>query len=231
MPEMNVSGEIRTLAWREGSSGVFTGSIEGLYQGYRFGSATPDERRVTMDAPNGSIALLLRQEISTFLPPRPGEHPFANGKDPLASPPPGMARGGDRPDAHGQGQAHGAAPSQRPFFMKVTLRIDPERSTGIFAGATGEVELSTPHYRMGGYLVVNTKQGDLRLNFLEHEPPEQGNLVADLQVDGSASTGIYHNARGDLSFSIAVAAAPHRPNYGKGSYKGTLWLQQEPPAE
>ena len=58
-----------------------------------------------------------------------------------------------------------------------------------------------------------------------------GNLVADLQVDGSASTGIYHNARGDLSFSIAVAAAPHRPNYGKGSYKGTLWLQQEPPAE
>jgi len=237
VPEMKVNGEIRTLAWREGSSGIFTGSIEGLYQGYRFGSTTPDERRVTMDAPNGSIALVLRQEISTFLPPRPQEHPFANGNDPLASPPPsggpppGMARGGDRPDAHGQGQAPGTAPSQRPFFMKVTLRIDPERSTGIFAGATGEAELSTPHYRMGGYLVVNTKRGDLRLSFLEHEQPEQGNLVADLQVDGSESTGIYHNARGDLSFSIAVAAAPHRPNYGKGSYKGTMWLRQEPPTE
>lgn len=226
--EMKVSGEIRTLAWREGSSGIFSGSIEGLYQGYRFGSTTPDERRLNVDAPNGSIALVLRQEISTFLPPRPKDHPFADGKDPLAGPPPGgpppnAPRGG--PGAHGQGPAPGMDPSQRPFFMKVSLRIDPEKSTGIFAGATGETELSTPHYRMAGYLVVNTAQGDLRLNFLEHEQPEAGNLVADLQVDGGESTGIYRGARGDLTFSIVVAAAANRPNYGKGTYAGTIWLQ------
>lgn len=228
MTEMKVSGEIKTLAWREGSSGIFTGSIEGLYQGYRFGSTTPDERRFTIEAPNGSIGLVLRQEISTFLPPRPKEHPFAGGKDPLAGPPPGggppmMGRGG--PGAHGAGPAPGMDPSQRPFFMKVTLGVDPEKSTGIFAGAAGQAEISAPHYRMAGYLVINTKQGDLRLNFLEHEQPEEGNLVADLQVDGAESTGVYRGARGDLKFAIAVAAAANRPNYGKGTYSGTIWLQ------
>ena len=227
MREMKVSGEIKTLAWREGSSGVFTGSIEGLYQGYRFGSTTPDERHFTLEAPNGSIELVLRQEISTFLPPRPKEHPFAEGKDPLAGPPPGgpppmMGSGG--PGAHGAGPALGMDPSQRPFFMKVSLRVDPEKSTGIFAGAAGQTEMSAPHYRMAGYLVVNTKQGDLRLNFLEHEKPEEGNLVADLQVDGAESTGIYRGARGDLKFAIAVAAAANRPNFGKGTYSGTIWL-------
>jgi hypothetical protein len=232
--EMKVSGEIRTLAWREGSSGIFTGSINGIYQGYRFGSTTPDERRFTIEAPNGSIALLLRQEISTFLPPRPQEHPFANGRDPLTDAPPsgglppGLARGGERPGAHGPGQSPGMDRSQRPFFMKVTVRVDPDKSTGIFTGAVGETELSTPHYLMAGYLVVNTGGGDLCLNFLEHELPEEGNLVADLQVDGVRSTGIYQNARGELTFSIAVAAAAHLPNYGKGSYKGTMWLEQEP---
>ena len=38
MHEMAVNGEIKTIAAREGSSGIFTGSIEGLYQGYRFGA-------------------------------------------------------------------------------------------------------------------------------------------------------------------------------------------------
>ena len=233
MAEMKVSGEIRTLAWREGSSGIFSGSIQGLYQGYRFGSTTADERRINMEAPNGSIALVLRQEIDTFLPPRPKEHPFANGRDPLSDAPPsrgippGFARGGGGPSERGAGQPAAMDRSQRPFFMKVTLRVDSDRSTGIFAGATGETELSTPHYRMAGYLVVETRDGDLVLNFLEHELPEEGNLVADLQVDGAKSTGIYHNARGDLTFSIAVAAAAHLPNYGKGWYAGTMWLEQE----
>jgi hypothetical protein len=226
MTEKRVDGEIRTLAWREGSSGIFTGSIEGLYQGYRFGSTTPDERRFQVDAPNGRIELVLRQEISTFLPPRPKEHPFAGGRDPLAGPPPAgapaMGHGG--PGGHAPGPPPGMDPSQRPFFMKVSLRVDPEKSTGIFAGATGQTEMSTPHYRMAGYLVVNTKDGDLRLNFLEHERPEEGNLVADLQVDGAESTGIYRGARGDLTFAIAVAAAANRPNYGKGTYSGTIWL-------
>lgn len=230
---MKVSGEIRTLAWREGSSGIFTGSIEGLYHGYRFGSTIADERRFQIDAPNGSIALQLRQEINTFLPPRPKEHPFANGRDPLADGPPNrglspeLARGRELPSERGAGPPPAMDRSQRPFYMKVTLRVDPDRSTGIFAGATGGMELSTPHYRMAGYLVVETRDGDLVLNFLEHERPEEGNLVADLQVDGVKSTGIYHNARGELTFSIAVAAAAHLPNYGKGSYAGTMWLEQQ----
>ena len=83
MHEMAVNGEIKTIAFREGSSGVFTGSIEGLYQGYRFGSTTPDEREYTLEGPNGTIALLLRQQIVTPLPPRPSDHPFANGNDPF----------------------------------------------------------------------------------------------------------------------------------------------------
>ena len=63
MHEIAVTGEIKTIAAREGSSGIFTGSIEGLYQGYRFGSTTPDEREYSIDAPHGTIALLLRQQV------------------------------------------------------------------------------------------------------------------------------------------------------------------------
>src|SRR5687768_16438960 len=87
MYEMQVSGEIKTIAAREGSSGIFTGSLQGLYQGYRFGSTTPDEREYTIEAPHGTIALLLRQQIVTPLPPRQKEHPFANGQDPFDDPP------------------------------------------------------------------------------------------------------------------------------------------------
>ena len=279
MYEMAVSGEIKTLAWKEGSSGIFTGSIEGLYQGYRFGSTVPDVRQTVLEAPNGTIALTLKQEIRSRLSPRPAEHPFAGGKDPFANlpatpaggpppgtasmggpppgtagiggppsglpgaggpppgtagtggPPPGMAAGGPppgaaaggppagAPGAGGPGLAHG-----RPFYMEVLLRVDPEASTGIFAGATGEVELATPNYKMAGHLIINTKDGDLRLNFLE--AGERGVLKADLWVDGENSTGIYRNARGDLTF--ALTATP--PNFGRGPYSGTLWLEREPPA-
>src|SRR5215212_2190481 len=96
MYDMEVKGEIKTIAAREGSSGILTGDIEGLYQGYRFGSTTPDEREYTLDAPNGTIALLLRQQIVTPLPSRPDEHPFAGGKDPFDD----LPRGGP-PPGHG----------------------------------------------------------------------------------------------------------------------------------
>jgi len=105
MHEMAVNGEIKTIAFREGSSGVFTGSIEGLYQGYRFGSTTPDEREYTLEGPNGTIALLLRQQIVTPLPPRPSDHPFANGNDPFedlaAGRPPSFLKGGGPPPGMG----------------------------------------------------------------------------------------------------------------------------------
>ncbi len=83
MREVPVEGIIKTIAAREGSSGIFTGSLQGLYQGYRFGSTTPDEREFVLDVPHGSIAVLVRQQIVTPLPPRPAEHPFADGKDPF----------------------------------------------------------------------------------------------------------------------------------------------------
>src|SRR5437763_15119682 len=100
MYEMPVSGEIKTIAAREGSSGIFTGALEGMYQGYRFASTTPDEREYVLEADNGNIALLLRQQIVSPLPPRFAEHPFRDGRDPfedpsellakLGPPPPGM---------------------------------------------------------------------------------------------------------------------------------------------
>ena len=236
MYELPVRGEIKTLGVKEGSSGIFTGTIEGLYQGYRFGSTTPDVQHHVLQVNNGTLALTLKQEIRSVLSPRAAEHPFAGGKDPfagLSAPPPGMP-GGPPPGAAGpppgvQGGAPpgaGGAPAGlvrgRPFYMEVTLAADPERSTGIFAGATGQMELAVPNYRMAGHLVIETKDGDLRLDFLE--AGEHGVLNADLWVNGEESTGLWRNARGDLKFSLT----PVPPNFGRGPYWGTIWLEREP---
>jgi pimeloyl-ACP methyl ester carboxylesterase len=250
MHELHVRGEIKTLAFKEGSSGIFTGSLEGLYQGYRFGSTVPDERHHVLELPNGAIALTVKQEIRSRLGPRPAEHPFAGGKDPFAhlpvstggpppgvagmgGPPPGMADQGAPPEgtavsgppaSTAAGGPHAGLAHGRPFYMEVHLRVDSEKSTGIFAGATGEAEIATPNYKMAGHLVINTKDGDLRLTFLE--AGERGVLKANLSVDGENSTGIYRNARGELQF--ALTATP--PNFGRGPYYGTIWLEHEPPA-
>lgn len=226
MYELKVSGEIKTLAWKEGSSGVFTGTIEGLYQGYRFGSTTPDERQFSLELPNGSIGVTVHQEIRTPLGLRPSRHPFAGQDDPF--------------EKRSRLQAltllvrllrHAwvsKSPTFNPFkrvhYMQVMLRIDSERCSGIFAGATGSVELATPSYRMAGYLIVETKHGDLRLNFLERG--SRTALEADLWVDGDHSTGLYHQARGELEFALTVSP----PNFGRGPYSGTIWLEREPPA-
>ena len=72
-------------------------------------------------------------------------------------------------------------------------------------------------------MVITSKQGNLRLTFLEW--PEGTQLVADLQVDGAGSTGAYQNARGALHFAldrIAVGVA-------KGTYSGTLELEGDRP--
>src|SRR5918997_3879977 len=167
MYEMPVSGEIKTLAWKEGSSGIFTGTLEGLYLGYRFGSTTPDLREHVLEMPHGTIALTVKQEIRSRLAPRPAEHPFAGGQDPfenmpaetdgpppgMGGPPPGTASTGAPPAGTATG---GGAPAGevhgRSFYMEVMLRVDPEKSTGIFAGETSEVELATPEYQMSGHL-------------------------------------------------------------------------------
>lgn len=250
MFELPVSGEMKTVGFREGSSGIFSGTIEGLYQGYRFASTEPDEREVTIDAPHGTLRVVLRQEIVSALPPRPAEHPFADGKNPLADgaaagspgrggPSPGM--GGPPAGPGGPGRPGG--PPRRPggpggpggplsademfkrfHHMDIKLRAVPQKSTGIFEGATGEGEISAPAYKFGGYVVVNTKHGDLHLDFLEHS--ESGRLNANLWVDGDNSTGIYRNARGELTFSLAVIP----PLGAEGPYSGTIWLENKPPA-
>jgi hypothetical protein len=240
MHELAVSGTMKTIGFREGSSGIFTGTIEGLYQGYRFASTEPDEREFAIEAPHGTLGLVLHQEIVPALPPRPDEHPFADGKDPLAEartggppfgrggppgegPPGGGPPGGGPP---GGGPPGGGPPDmfKRFHHMDVKLRIDPARSTGIFEGASGEAEVEAPSYKFGGYLIVNTDEGDLRLDFLEEG--KMGRLDADLWVDGENSTGIYRNAKGELTFSLEVIP----PLGAEGPYSGTIWLEQEPAA-
>ena len=56
------------------------------------------------------------------------------------------------------------------------------------------------------------------------EAGEHGVLNADLWVNGEASTGLWRNARGDLKFSLT----PVPPNFGRGPYSGTIWLEREP---
>ena len=238
MYEMPVSGEIRTLAFKEGSSGIFTGSLAGLYRGYRFGSTEADVRTFDLELPHGNLALTITQEIRSRLGPRPERHPFAGGDDPFANLPPepedgppggppgqrGAPGAGPPPESTAAGGAHAGLVAGRPFYMEVMLRIDPEKSAGIFAGASGEVELATPHYQMSGYLVIETSDGDLRLDFLE--AGQRGVLKANLWVDGAQSTGIYHNAHGELRFALDTRP----PNFGWGEYSGTLLLEGEPPA-
>jgi hypothetical protein len=103
--------------------------------------------------------------------------------------------------------------------METTVKVDPERSTGIFAGATGAIELEAPAYRMPGYLVVATDDGDVRLNFLEKGSRDV--LAADLWVDGEHSTGKYAGATGTLQFSLQVTP----PFYGEGTYSGVIQLR------
>jgi hypothetical protein len=260
MTEQSVKGEIKTIAMREGSSGIFTGDLNGLYQGYRFGSTTPDEREYAIEAPNGTIALLLRQQIVTPLPPRFAEHPFANGQDPFDDPPaflkkafsslgpppgappgsgppgpPGADAPGGRPPGAPPHGAPGGHPPQvgaeapgmeggqeifkRVHYMESKLHVVPDKCTGIFAGSTGEMEIFAPNYRMAGYLVIDAEHGELRINFLEAGTRET--LNAELWVDGENSTGIYAGASGELKFALEVTP----PFFGRGPYEGTLRLQ------
>jgi hypothetical protein len=250
MPELQVKGNIKTIAEKEGSSGVLSGDINGLYRGYRLGSTVPDEREFTLDAQHGKIALELKQEIHTVLPPRMEPHPFTLEKDPWEDPegfmterygetggPPGMPGppGGDGPpgppgdgppgppgEGAPSGPPEGGPPSdvfEKMHYMDIRLRVVPEKSTGIFEGATGEMEISAPVYKMAGYMIVNTDDGDLRLNFLEARAGGD-TLDADLWVDGENSTGKWKGADGTLWFKLDVVP----PGIGSGPYEGTITL-------
>jgi hypothetical protein len=277
MHEWKVSGNIRTVGSREGSSGVFEGDIVGLYQGYRLGSTEPHVSRQTIQAPHGELVVELRQEIYSILPSRPEVHPFSDGQDPFADPegyaekafagtmfgpgqeggPPGEGPPGGGPPGGGPpgggppgggppgggppgggppggGPPGGGPPGDgppddddHPFeqFHRMVVKVHalPD-STGIFAGATGETEIEVPKYKYPGFLIVETEQGNLQLDFLEGREGEY--LNATLWVDGENSTGIYAGASGELTFSLETRP----PLFGEGPYDGTISLQQAPPS-
>jgi hypothetical protein len=231
MYKVDAKGEMKSIAFREGSSGIFTGTLAGLYQGHRLGATTPYEQKTTAQLAGGTIALILKQEVHAPLAPRPAVHPFAGGNDPFADlptaltsiPPPGLRSEtrsvrpvGESPTTSGESRR--AGPS-----AELTVRIDPEASSGMFAGATGEMRITAPNYRIGGYLVLNTADGDVVMTFVESA--ERGVLNADLSLDGKRSTGVYRDAHGDFKFALTLIP----PHFGRGPYWGTMWLQGEPP--
>jgi hypothetical protein len=101
----------------------------------------------------------------------------------------------------------------------VALTVLPDASSGIFAGARGEIELPVPSYREGGSLVVNTESGNLWMDYLELRTA-RSTLQTDLWVDGVRSTGSWRGAGGKLRFTLEL----HPPNVAVGWYGGTFRL-------
>jgi len=247
MYEMKVSGEMIAVRLPDGSSGRLTGGIDGPYQGYR--TVGPPEQRSTMELEHGTLALVLRHEV----PARPtGEregNTFDDGNDPFANrelvsvvreedeeedaePPPWMQPGGGAPDEElGMGYPAQWGTGRGVVAHTIKLEVDGSKSTGIYAGASGEITVEAPNHKTSGYMVITTQQGKLVLDFLEWY--EKGKLVADLWVNEKKSTGIYQNATGDLKFALGYYAAfePEgalKDMCAKGEYSGTLSLEREP---
>jgi hypothetical protein len=228
MREVAVRGEAEMIGLRSGSSGRFTGDIEGLYEAYREGypigspgeashrTGNPEVQHASVELANGTLAFTVRH-LSPLRRER-GENPWRAGGDPWQNPPPGapsiMSEHGGPPGPDGP-----SGPMPLKYLRRVQVAVDPERSTGIYSGATGEMFVEGPNHREFGYLEVDTPKGLLHMTFSEH--PEGGKLVADLEVTGAKSTGIYANARGQLKFALDI----HRGiGLGKGPYWGTLQL-------
>lgn len=229
MYDLPVEGQIRTIACREGSSGVFEGGLRGLYQGYRFASTTPYDETVDIQLPNGTLSLIVHQTIVTPLPLRPKVHPFADGNDPWEDRDAYIAKRFAEIQAEGgmptfEEDEPGFNPFKKVHYIAARVKADPERSTGIFAGAKGAMELDTPNYRMAGYLVIETDDGDLRLDFLEWGS-DVTVLTADLTVNGDESTGMWKGATGELQFQLNIIP----PFFGEGPYSGVIHLESAPP--
>ena len=227
MHEVEVKGGLEAVGWQEGSSGRFTGDIAGLYTGHRDGN--PPAQAGFLEVANGRLALELRHEWQLPMPPRPAEHPFAGGRtvEDLARERQRLARPGGEggPPPSGGRPMEGGPPGggrevafREKYKTKLTLRIDPARSTGIYAGATGEMTVEAPAHKEAGHMVVSTEQGDLTLTFIEW--PEGAKIVAELKVDGARSTGSYRNSTGNLRFELDRIAL----GVGKGTYSGVLQL-------
>jgi hypothetical protein len=254
MREVAVRGEMEMIGLRTGSSGRLTGDIAGLYEGYREGypigspgeagyrTGNPEAQTASIELKNGTLVVNVRH--LTPVRRERGQNPWRDGGDPWTNPPPGPAnilpehampleRGGPpsgRPPSGGPrgggppGDDGPPGPMPVKHLRRVQLSIDGERSTGIYAGATGETFLEVPEHREFGYMEVETPNGLLHMTFTEH--PEEGKLVGDLEVDGAKSTGTYANARGQLKFALDIYRGI---GLGKGPYWGTIWLAS--PAE
>ena len=211
---IQVSGTLEAVAWLDGASGRFSGDIRGLYEAYRVG--TPPVQTGSLDLAHGRLALEVRHEWHLPMPPRAPQNPFAQGKaiHDLAEERNARikARIGERP-----GKLDDSA-FQGRYKTTITLRVDPTNSSGIFAGATGEMNVEAPAHRESGYMVVTTDDGNLQLNFLESA--EGMHIVAELSVDGVNSTGIYQQAEGTVRFKMARVGI----GVGQGTYSGVLHL-------
>ena len=93
--------------------------------------------------------------------------------------------------------------------MEGKLHVLPDKSSGIFAGATGEMEILAPEYKMAGFLVIETANGDLRMDFLEAGTRET--LNADLWVNGEESSGILEERGGRPEVRSGGDASVLRP--------------------
>lgn len=206
---LDVRGEIEAVAWKDGSSGRWTGDITGLYDGWRTGN--PTLQQATFPLAHGTLSMALEQKLNDVLPERGPENPLADGVDLTSL---------DRavPDPEG---THLLMPFPGTRDVTIVLRVDPAESDGIYAGATGEMIVAAPNHREAGHLIVATPDGDLRMTFLEHW--SAGRIDADLTVDGERSTGPWHGATGDLRFELQL----YMIGLGKGVYEGAITLLDE----
>jgi hypothetical protein len=110
-------------------------------------------------------------------------------------------------------------------LSQVTITVDGERSSGLYAGASGEARLQTPNFEVEGHLTVTTRHGMLSMHVRERF--EEDRFLATGWVDGDRSTGVYRNARGE----ICLARVVHAFGATTGLYWGTLQLENSLPDE
>jgi len=206
---IEVGGQVRALRWVDGASGALTGSLEGLYEAFRGDEEDGKDSAFVLELASGDLAIEvdLREvnETGDPLPPRPGEHPFAHGRTPVVA-----RRALPRPPSPIDATA---------LTRTLALTVLPDASSGIFAGARGEIVVTVPDYPDSGSVVVHTGSGDLWMDYLERRSA-RARLQTDLWVDGVRSTGRWHRAGGKLRFTLEL----HRPNVAVGWYAGSLRL-------
>ena len=211
-----VQGEIKALGWRDGGSGRLIGDITGLFQGYRLNRLTASQcSTYAIEAENGTLSLTLSQEtrIRHLLPSRPQEHPFKNGKDPFQGVELVESRLPDLP------QDASTVHPRGNMATVVKLAVNPDVSTGMFAGALGEMTVELTEPAINGYMEIETNDGVIKLDF--YERMENAQVINTLWINGSKSSGIYQNAHGELVFQVSI----YPPNFARGTYSGVIWTE------